>query len=267
MTPGIASKLNGQVAFTETGMFSRVGRAAARAIRQREYSDRPPWNNSWMLRRALLFLRMLFEFRPRRTLMLRPPVIPPLVIASDAQYTPTPGGPGSASGAFLVVDVLSNQRYGAYLKFSLDDLSALGFSALDLENGANPIAPCEAVMVALALLEVSKARQHREVLFCIDNSVALYSMVKGGSAQPIVDRASQIVHISNYWDNSNVWFEFVSSECNWSDGASRNLGDDKFAAANGFSLKPLNLNQDLWQTPIDSLWEKIRESSGGSQPE
>ena len=36
---------------------------------------------------------------------------------------------------------------------------------------------------------------------------------------------------------ARAWFEYVESDSNWSDGASRSLADDPWAKANGFTVE------------------------------
>eukprot|EP00972_Heterocapsa_arctica_P031952 4706337-Heterocapsa_arctica.AAC.1 len=76
--------------------------------------------------------------------------------------------------------------------------------------------------------------QGARVTWYVDNSAALDSFVKGISGHAAIDRAAHIVHFLAYKYDISIWFEFVDSQSNWSDGVSRLYFDDPFAASQGF---------------------------------
>ena len=54
------------------------------------------------------------------------------------------------------------------------------------------------------------------------------------------------------------WFEFIKSEANWSDGASRDLLGDTFAAEHGFELVMGRFSKDLWVRSLPEVWRGSR---------
>ena len=61
----------------------------------------------------------------------------------------------------------------------------------------------------------------RRIVWYIDNTSALYSVVKGSSKQPAVGRTVAVTHFLMFKFNISIWWEFVDSMANWSDGVSR----------------------------------------------
>ena len=51
-----------------------------------------------------------------------------------------------------------------------------------------------------------------------------------------------------------IWFEFIDSGANWSDGISRELHDDQFAKDHGFRVSTLAVPLQLWSCDLVSLW-------------
>ena len=70
-----------------------------------------------------------------------------------------------------------------------------------------------------------------------DNSAALSGLVKGFSGHPMLDAGAATIHLLLVALGARAWFEYVESDSNWSDGASRLLTEDQRAKANGFTIK------------------------------
>ena len=66
--------------------------------------------------------------------------------------------------------------------------------------------------------------------------MALGALVKGSSGNPLVDRAAMIAAVASTTLRSRVWYEYIQSESNWSDSASRLLGLCPFCKKYGFTL-------------------------------
>ena len=90
-----------------------------------------------------------------------------------------------------------------------------------LEDGANPIQCCEAAMIPWVLAFMAAAWRRRQIIWYIDNTSALYSIVKGSWRHAAVNRAIAIAHFFMYKHDNSVRWEFVDSKANWSDGVSR----------------------------------------------
>ena len=75
-------------------------------------------------------------------------------------------------------------------------------------------------MLPTALLaEVDLA--DRDVIWFVDNTVALHSFVKGICTNAALSRVVEVFHILCYRLQCHVWFEYVASGDNWADGISR----------------------------------------------
>ena len=75
-----------------------------------------------------------------------------------------------------------------------------------------------------------------EVLLLQDNANVLSAMVKGASGNPVVDRMAITFSLASAYLRTRVWFEYVESDSNWSDGASRKLYEDEWTQQHGFKL-------------------------------
>ena len=61
-------------------------------------------------------------------------------------------------------------------------------------------------------------------------------LVKGSSGHPMLDAGAATIHLLLAALGARAWFEYVESDANWSDGASRSLATDPWARANGFKV-------------------------------
>jgi hypothetical protein len=112
-------------------------------------------------------------------------------------------------------------------------------------------------MVAVAAEVTATRGENREVIYFIDNSASLFSMVKGSSGQPQVARCSHIVGFHCLKYNVRPWFEFVGSASNWSDGISRELAADPFCAKHGIPTQELVLKLEWWRETLDVVKNRI----------
>ena len=104
------------------------------------------------------------------------------------------------------------------------------------------------------------ARESRRILWFVDNTVAMHSFIKGRASHAALDRAISIAkflqagHESGWRRASappltqgharvSIWMEFVDSGGNWSDGISRELGEDVFAREQGFHTASMEASQ------------------------
>ena len=101
-----------------------------------------------------------------------------------------------------------------------------GFPA-DSEKETDAIAPCETAIVVVALLAMRSRLQGRRVLQFVDNTSALYSMVRGNGSHMAVARSVAIAKMVIGVFGCHWRLEFVDSGANWSDGISRELSGDE----------------------------------------
>jgi hypothetical protein len=203
------------------------------------------------------FFLELLALRPRRELRLRPPLGGAIVIASDAQCDASP------SGGYLIVDTRTGERVGAWTVFPPEVLAEWGFSQEALDEGASPIQCCGCAMIPIAIRAEAERLRGRQVLWFVDNTSALRSLVKGCSNQAHVDRSVGLAHLVACEFRISLWFEYVDSHANWADGISRELGDDPFARQHGFRVTEVPLCPEPWRGSLSAAWGTLRGQALG----
>ena len=112
-------------------------------------------------------------------------------------------------------------------------------------------------MVPLVLHEERSRFTDRQAVFFIDNTVALFSSVKGDSNQKAVSRCAHLSGFLSLKGNIKPWFEFVDSASNWADSISRFGLKCKFCAQHSIPVRQVAV-PDWWFTEeLPSLYQKI----------
>ena len=255
LTPGEASKLRGVLHFIARPAWHGVGKAALGPLRQRQYSDIPPWGLSHALVRAFEFIELILELRPRRIVNILPPRAPLVVVASDARAD----GAQLPTGGYLLIDCADGFRCAQYCTFSQRLLSSWGFNRDLVERGKqNPIANCEGAMPAMVFQLHAQRLSGRRVLFFLDNTASLHSYVKGCAGQAALDRSIAFCNFIAGQRSIGTWWEFVPSQANWADGISRLLADDPFAWKNNFPTSEMWVDDRIWQGTLEDAWNLAR---------
>ena len=135
-------------------------------------------------------------------------------------------------------------------------LEAFGFGEQRLSEGGNPIAPCEAAMIPIVLHEFAATLQDREVIIFIDNTAALFALVKGTSSQSAIARSAHLSGFCCVRNSIRPWFEFVESASNWADSVSRKLADCPFCRRLGIPVKQVQVEGEWWSQPLVTLQKK-----------
>ncbi len=133
------------------------------------------------------------------------------------------------------------------MEFKESTLAMWGYTFQSLQEGAQPIALCEAAMVPLSLLQWPEKFRGRRMVWYVDSTAAMPSFVRGVSANPDLERIVGLFRMLAYHLDVQVWFEWVDSDSNWSDGVSRDLASDPFAAELGFRLQQMREPEAAWQ--------------------
>ena len=94
---------------------------------------------------------------------------------------------------------------------------------------------CVAVIIVMVLM--APLISHRNVLWFCDNSSVLGALVKGRSNDPVVHVLGQLMALFLFRINAIVWWEFVESEANWSDGVSRKGSGCAWAKRHNFTVQ------------------------------
>ncbi len=255
--PGEASKFRGVTGFASEAQFGQLGRAPMRPFKLRQYWDTPPWLFTTTMERSADFIEMLLNLRLEREVHVAPGGRKALVVASDAQVEPGewPGG------GVLVYDPEDGLKFGGYLEFKETALSAWQLTFGDLEAGKQPIQLCEAAMVPLALIQWPESFRGRNMVWYVDNTSAMASFVKGASANEDLERIVGLFWMLAWHLQVRVWFEWVDSDSNWSDGVSRLLEKDEFSAEHGFPLEAMAGPTDQWRQSWPELWAFAERAS------
>jgi hypothetical protein len=120
---------------------------------------------------------------------------------------------GFGSGGFLLSDKHWVRR-GAEVVITEDVLSL--WRPQDVL-----IAQLELLMVFQAIVTFPDAFRYATGVWYIDNIAALMSLVRGRSDNPDLERMAQMIHLALFHLHCGLWFEWVQSKSNWSDGISR----------------------------------------------
>ena len=247
-TPAQASKIRGVAGFISMGMFGRVGRAAMRPLKQRQYTDKPPWSNSKSLNASYHFLLFLLDILTPREVHLFPRLDQVMVIATDAQADSAPTG-----GVVIWDRGATNCGFVRLTPF----LATLGYA-----EGAACIAECEGAMVPLVLLSFSAIFRHRRVLWLLDNTASLHALVKGNSTNAVQDRTVALVHLLMYGLCCQFFFEYVPSGANFADEVSRDLDNSQWSTYVG-GKRPQEFSAEqfafLWQLTLPELWTELEQ--------
>ena len=126
----------------------------------------------------------------------------------------------------------------------------------EIAEGKQPIQLCEAAMVPLALLLWPDAFRGRRMVWYVDNTSAMAAFVKGTSKSPELERIVNLFWILSFHLDCSVWFEWVDSGSNWSDGVSRLLERDPFAADHGFKLQKMRQPDSWWAADLAEVWDE-----------
>ena len=66
-----------------------------------------------------------------------------------------------------------------------------------------------------------------------------------------------------FWFQVDVWFEFVDSESNFSDGISRELQNDPFCSQLGIKPHECIVRTWMWEDPLHQVWASFRRAALG----
>ncbi len=92
-----------------------------------------------------------------------------------------------------------------------------------------------------------------DLLWFIDNTSALAAAVRGAASDPDAASMTQLLYALAYSADVRIFWEYVESESNWADGASRGLLDGPWARANGFDLRSMR----EFRVPRGPLLERV----------
>ena len=117
----------------------------------------------------------------------------------------------------------------------MNDLGDLWNPQANRPAGTVVIAEAKCAIIPLALWEVRAQVRRCKILWLVANSPSLHALVKGASGNQALDRAIALTYIMCFILDCFIFLEYVDSFSNFSDGISRELDKDRWAAEHGIS--------------------------------
>ncbi len=216
-----AGKLYGQLMFSTSQQYGRVGRSKLAALKRRQYERRDDWNIqihttvSW-------WIKFLGQYVPRQ-ILLAVPSSPPVVTYSD----------GEGSGGIGVCIFVRGQRPRAAYCRAHREVRRLWSLQRDLRSPLDQqhdIYNIEAVGPLLILHKWADDLQGQLWLHFIDNESAQQALVKGSSSVWQGDVISGFTWNRVAELRALPWFDRVQSESNPIDGVSRGRSEGPWRA-------------------------------------
>jgi len=233
---GVAAKLFGCLNFLDTATYGHILRGGLGALKECIAGNDSPALPE-RIEKAFVQIEAVLSRRPERLVLMDNMAKPPFVAASDAALE---GGVGT--GGFLI-DVLGHSKTGAYM--------TMGKEVFDLwQPGDRKIAQLELLMVLDTFLSAAHVMRGRRGVFFIDNIAALMSLVRGSSKNEDLDAMASMIRGLCMELNISVYFEWVQSKSNWSDGISRDGLDDEWYQSKGFRVSKSRCISLLWRIPF-----------------
>ncbi|CAE8598126.1 unnamed protein product, partial [Polarella glacialis] len=222
-----------------TAAYGKCGRGGQASLVQRQYLDAED-DLTPALTTTLAYMQFLALNVPPRTIRLLGPPLAAVKVYSDASFEP----PLKAKLGYVI--------------FMNDDSRPIGRTAVIPEllmeqfiARKTQITPCEAfcgVVVPFNNLELLRGR---DVVWFIDNTAALSILIKGASSLHDLNSIATVMHLLMAKVGCRIWFEWIDSDSNPSDGLSRDGLEDEWTRSQGWDLG----------TALMPEWPKLAESS------
>ena len=160
--------------------------------------------------------------------------------ASDAAYEK-----GVGSGGFLAVFFEHQQqlRTGRVVDIPTAVYSYWG-------EYETYIAQLEMLMILVAMIELAPVMRGRRGIWYIDNVAALMAMVRGRANSPDLDRMAEVLQGAMLALEVWLYFEWIESDSNWSDGISRTGLCDPWQSSNGFQSSHCKFLAEILLLPL-----------------
>ena len=118
-------------------------------------------------------------------------------------------------------------------------------------------------MIITTLWDLRDRVRGRRILWLLDNSASLHALIKGASSNQYLGRAVELFHIFCYWFQVDVWFEFVDSGSNYSDGISHELHGEPFCQQLGIQPYECFVYAWMWTESLTQVWASFRGAALG----
>ena len=229
LPPHTAGKLHGQLTFSTSQQYGRVGRSKLAALRRRQYEMRSDWNIQ-IHTTVCWWIKFLGQYIPRQ-ILLGIPSAPPVVTYSD----------GEGSGGIGICIFVRGQRPRAAYGTAHREIRRQWSLQNDLRSPLDQqhdIYNIEAVGPMLILHKWAADLQGQLWLHFIDNESAQQALVKGSSSVWQGDVISGYTWHRIAQLRVLPWFDRVQSESNPIDGVSRGRNDGPWRAVEHLSFPP-----------------------------
>ena len=202
--------LHGLMGWAASNNFGRCGRIPTAALKLQQYGQSDVVRQP--LAQALAFAAAFVDVVPPREVRLLPVASRLLTVYSDAEYTPESGRP---------------PRLGWVVFDGSEDPVVARTLLLDpaIPDQWKPrqqqIFPAESFAPLAALLDSPGIFANADVRWFIDNEAACSTLIRGASREEDVSTIAELTHLHLLRLSTRVWFEWIDSESNPSDGLSR----------------------------------------------
>ena len=126
------------------------------------------------------------------------------------------------------------------------------------------IAQLELLMVWVAIIECGQHLKHKRGVWFIDNVAALMALVRGRSNQPSLDALALLIHAALFTLRAWVYFEWVESKANWSDGISRDGFHDEWSQRQLFRVQACTVPYPILTLPLGAVLRVYEYLFGGA---
>ena len=238
LQPGTASKLFGLMNFMNTGHYGRLGRSALRSIKDRQYESSSLLTDDIVS--SFEAMAAVLRLKPTRIVELRTPCIERFAGASDAAYE---NGVGTGEYLYLLC------TDGVWHKRTRRCCRVPGSFYEYWEHRETYIVQLELLMVYIAVISEGATLRGKRGIWYIDNVAALMALVRGTSDNPDLNRIAGAIHSALFALKAWVYFVWVESEANWSDGVSRLGRSCDWAKKHNFALGGIRFPHLLLSLP------------------
>ena len=247
-----AAKLRGKLFFTCLAAFARVGRAALRVFTERQYT-RERGEAASLLTPALIasisFFIALLPSMPARELRLGRSPRMPVLIWTDASWE-------NGFGALGIVIYLpyGKDGKGAFL-FSF--LIVPGWLIALLVPKKQHIGQLEILAAVYVYLSVPQLVAGELIIHMVDNTSAIFSLVRGYSSKEDSAALVNIFHLVCAVIRPEVLWDYIESKANVADLPSRL--EFEYLLALGATFFPIVLPPPgMWSSPLEA-WLAVSE--------
>ena len=243
-----AAKLRGQVGWTGSLSTGKCGRIGVEVLKNKQYRGPAALDDFDVS--ALIFLATVASLMPERRILVAGTRTSPILVYSDASFDQTSKEPPRLGWVLFDNGKVPEGR-------SLDVPWDMVASWMPRKT---QIFPAEAFAVYAAASEHIGQLAGRDLVVFIDNEAAAAAMIRGSSSTADVGAMAQAVHWLLMRHDCRVWFEWIDSDSNPSDGLSRAGILDPWTLTQGWNVRPGML--PAWKNDLSQHLVECRMTLG-----